>query len=116
MQLILRSISNTGRARLQGYLHKWQHLSVLIGCALYVDVLKPPYFSLNLQKENLDVVIALKLTLKNGQQSSLLSEKITTKEANSEYQGAILKSSTSSTLRSCQDQALCDLLQVENFV
>ena len=28
------SISSTDRARLQGYLRKWQHLSILIGCAL----------------------------------------------------------------------------------
>jgi len=77
-----------------------------------LDVLKSPYFSLNLQKENLDVVMALKLTLKNGQQSSLLSAKLLKKEANSDYQGAILKSYASRTLRSCQDQALHDLLQV----
>ena len=54
------SISSTDRARLKGYLRKWQHSSILIGCALYVDVLKSPsLLSLSLQKENLDIVMAL---------------------------------------------------------
>ena len=30
------------RARLSGYLRKWQKANILIGTALYVDVLKPP--------------------------------------------------------------------------
>ena len=43
--------------------------------------------------------------------------KITSKEeGNSEYQGAILKSFTPSTLRSCQEQALHDLLQLDQMM
>ena len=48
--------------------------------------------------------------------ANFIISKITTKEANSEYQGAILKSYTSSTLRSCQDHALHDLLQLDKLM
>ena len=57
------SISNTDIAHLKGYLRKWQHSSILIGCALYVHVFK--YLSLSLQKENLDIVMALQHILRS---------------------------------------------------
>ena len=126
------SISSTDRARLKGYLCKWQHSSILIGCALYVDVLKSPsLLSLSLQKENLDIVMALQHILRPVKHLKALAEsppeewptaklvlsKITRKEeANSEYQGAVLKSFTPSTLRSCQEQSLRDLLQLDQMM
>jgi len=126
------SINSTDRARLKGYLHKWQQSSILIGCALYVDVLKSPSFlSLSLQKENLDVVMALQHILRSVKHLKALAEscpdewptiklvlsKITSdEEANSVYQGAILKSFTPSIVCSCQDQALHDLLRLDQMM
>ena len=126
------SISSIDRARLKGYLRKWQCSSILIGCALYVDVLKSPSFlSLSLQKENLDIVMALQHILRSVKYLKALAEsppeewptaklvlsKIASKEeGNSEYQGTILKSFTLSTLCSCQEQALRDLLQLDQMM
>lgn len=60
------SISSTDRARLTGYLRKWQQAKMLIGSALYVDVLKPPsLLSLTLQDDDLDIVQGLKHILKS---------------------------------------------------
>ena len=36
------TVTSAERARLQGYLRKWQKGRILIGTALYTDVLKPP--------------------------------------------------------------------------
>lgn len=116
-------------------MHKWQHSSILIGCALYVDVLKSlSLLSLSLQKENLDIVMALQHILRlvkhlkalaksppeEWPTAKLVLSKITSKEeanrSNSEYQGTILKSFNPSTLHSCQDQALHDLLQLDQMM
>ena len=126
------SISSTDRAHLKGYLCKWQHSSILIGYALYVDVLKSPsLLNLNLQKENLDIVMALQHILRSVKHLKALPEsppeewptakfvlsKIASKEeGNNEYQGTILKSFTLSTLHSCQEQALRDLLQLDQMM
>ena len=68
------SISSTDRARLKGYLRKWQHSSILIGCALYVDVLKSPsLLSLSLQKENLDIVMALQHIMRSVKHLKVLA-------------------------------------------
>ena len=36
-----KSIKGNDRAKIKGYLQKWKHARMLIGSALYVDVLKP---------------------------------------------------------------------------
>ena len=36
------SVKSANRAKLKGYLSKWEHGKVLIGCTLYVDALKAP--------------------------------------------------------------------------
>ena len=37
-----KTIKSVDRAKLKGYLKKWRHTKMLIGAALYVDILKPP--------------------------------------------------------------------------
>ena len=50
-----QSIKSTDRSRLKGYVSKWKQSRVLIGAAMYVDVLKAPaLLSLSLQEEKLD--------------------------------------------------------------
>ena len=36
------SLKSEDRARLKGYLEKWTHAKSLVGCAMYIEVLKPP--------------------------------------------------------------------------
>lgn len=55
------SVNSTDRAKLKGYLLKWQQGKVLIGCAMYVDALKPPsLLSKALQEDCIDIVLCLR--------------------------------------------------------
>ena len=49
------------RARMKGYISKWGHAKILIGCSLYIDVLQPAsLLSLTLQGHKLDIVLGNK--------------------------------------------------------
>ena len=97
------SINSTDRARLKGYLLKWQEGKILIGCALYVDVLKAPsLLSKALQGEKLDVVLCLQSILKAKKSLKCLTDldplqwptlKLVQNRLTNgnEYQGATLK-------------------------
>ena len=55
--LKIPTIKSDDQARLKGYLQKWRHAKMLIGAALYVDILKPAScLSLYLQDDHLDIV------------------------------------------------------------
>ena len=59
------TIKTEDRARLKGYLNRWANCKILIGCVLYVEVLKPvSILSLALQGSNVDIVSAIKSILK----------------------------------------------------
>ena len=61
-----KSIRSTDRQRLKGYLVKWREARMLIGSALYTDVLKPAsLLSLTLQDDDIDVVQGIKHILKS---------------------------------------------------
>ena len=61
-----RSLKSEVRACLTGYLRKWSDMSVVVGCALYVDVLEPPtLLSLTLQGSDLDIVFGIKQILRS---------------------------------------------------
>ena len=65
------SIKSADQQCLKGYLLKWREARMLIGSALYVDVLKPAsLLSLTLQGNNLDIIQGIKHILKSH--SSLL--------------------------------------------
>jgi len=124
-----RSINSRDRARIVGYLRKWQHSDMLIGCALYVDILKSPScLSLSLQQDNLDIISALQNILKSVNHLKKLSENspdqwptvklvlskiVNNDDGSSTYQGARLQPYNKSTLESCQSQAVTDLLQLD---
>lgn len=60
------SIKSLDRQRLKGYLLRWREGKILLGCALYVDILQPPsLLSLSLQGDSVDVVLAVKHILKS---------------------------------------------------
>ena len=120
-----RSISSTDRARLSGYLRKWQQAKMLVGSALYVDVLKPPsLLSLTLQDDDLDIVQGLKHILKSTKSLKNLTEKnplewptvklvcSRVKDGNV-YQGAVMQHFNTTTLHYCRNQALADLKQLD---
>lgn len=51
-----KSTKSDDKARLVGYVRKWSQSKILVGCALYVDILKPPsLLSLTLQDDKLDL-------------------------------------------------------------
>ena len=58
-----KTIKSTDRQRLKGYLLRWRQARMIIGCALYTDVLKPA--SLPLQDDNIDVAQGIKNILKS---------------------------------------------------
>ena len=61
-----KSIKSTDRQRLKGYLLKWREARILVGSALYVDILKPAsLLSLTLQSDDIDIVQGIKHILKS---------------------------------------------------
>ena len=114
------SVKSTDRAKLKGYLSKWEQGKVLIGCTLYVDALKAPsILSKALQEERLDIVLNLRniIKAKKALKSltdldpllwptvSLVHKRLTN---GNQYQGATLKHFSVAMLESCKDQALAD--------
>ena len=112
------------RARLKGYLKKWSDSRIVIGCALYIEVLKPPSFlSLGLQGSNVDVVLAIKQILKTvSALKSLASQdplqwpvvkqvidRISADGDENTYQGTVILGYCDATLNECKQQALSDL-------
>ena len=101
------------RAKLEGYHRKWSQAEIIIGCAMYVDLLKAPsLLSFSLQ-EDIDIVTGIKNILKSvSSLQSLLSEtpkewptvklvlsKILREETVHEYQGAALTHFSDSGLK-----------------
>ena len=123
-----RSIKSTDRARLQGYLKKWKQSKVLIGAAMYVDVLKAPaLLSLSLQEEKLDAVLGIQHLLKStkslkkmaGQDPllwptvKLVCSQVKEEVESKTYQGAVLSNYSPTTLKACTDQALAAVKQLD---
>ena len=56
-----KSTKSDDKARLVGYICNWSQSRILVGCALYVDILNPPsLLSLTLQHDKLDLVLGIK--------------------------------------------------------
>ena len=100
-----------------------------MGCAFYTDILQSPSFlSLSLQGDHLDIVHGLRHILKSHQSLKKLSlqdplqwptvkvvrSKIVDEDGSSTYQGICLKKYNDSTIKSCKDQALCDLNRLDD--
>lgn len=123
-----RSIKSDDRARIRGYAQKWGQSKMLIGCALYVDILKPPsLLSLTLQDHKVDIVLSIKHILKTskslralaGQDPlqwptiKLVQSRLKDENGKKEYQGATLQGYSTRTLESCRDQAMDDLKRLD---
>ena len=120
-----RSVPAADRARLKGYLRKWEQGRILIGCALYIDALRPAsLLSRCLQMDNLDIIEGMKAILDARSSLLVLRDKdprawpslrnvLGAISTTSEYQGAALSNYTSETVAKCIDQAKSDLLRLE---
>ena len=124
------TLRSEDRARLRGYLQKWSHTNVLVGCAMFVEILKPPSFlSLSLQEADVDIVFGIKQILKTSNTlASLMTQdplqwptvrtvldrvkEETTGERT--YQGTALKGYNSATLEYCKKEALADLQRLHD--
>lgn len=122
------SVKPDDRAKLSGYLIKWMQFRIIFGCALYVDVLKPPsLLSQSLQSSELDIVLAMKNIVKSASALSslagldpvewptvsLLLKRIKDDGMDMSYQGSILKDFQQSIQQKCAQDALNDLTALE---
>ena len=58
---VANSLINSADRCIRGYLHKWQQVKMLIGIALYVDIMKPSSWPSKML--NLDVVIGKTISM-----------------------------------------------------
>ena len=122
------SMKAEDRARMKGYISKWSHTKILVGCSLYIDVLQPAsLLSLTLQGLKLDIVLGIKHIVKTVESLKKLSEKepstwptykpicnrIKDECGKKLYQGVVLKNYSTELLEQCQHQALRDLKLLE---
>lgn len=119
------SIRGTDRERLKGYLKKWKRPKVLIGIALYIEVLKPAsILSLSLQCDDADIVFSIESILKAVKSLQSLSEREpgdwpTLKsriDNNDEYQGHPILPDFDTILDQCAPQALADLNRLKQKI
>ncbi len=119
------SIQAEDRARIKGYCRKWSEYKILVGCALYAEVLKPPsILSLALQTSSADIVYSIKQILKATSAMKSLREKdplqwpavqkVMTNihsDANGEkiYEGVFLNGFSDTIVEQCKKDALSDL-------
>ncbi len=69
------SVKSVDRAKLKRYTQKWKQPKMLIGAAMYIDVLKcPSILSLTLQEDNLDIVGGIKCILKSRKSLQSMSD------------------------------------------
>ena len=126
-----KGVKPEDRARLKGYVQKWTQSKILIGCAMYVEILKgPSILSLCLQRSDCDIVYGLKQILKvadsikslRRQDPSLwptvklMMEKIDSEGSITCYQGAEIKNYTPATLENCKKQVLGDLERLNKTI
>jgi len=123
-----KSIKSVDRQRLKGYLLKWRQPRMIIGSALYTDVLKPAsLLSLTLQDDEIDVAQGIshilkshtslkKLTTQNPAEwpvTKVVLSKLSDENGGKVYQGAELHVFRDSTIKTCQDQVLADLKSLD---
>lgn len=122
------TIKSADQARLKGYLQKWTQGKMLVGCAMYIDVLKAPsLLSLSLQDDGVDIIQGIKHILKSADALQSLAKqdpqqwptvklvlsRVTDEGSQKLYQGGSLTRFTDSMLNQCSRQALEDLQRLD---
>ena len=125
-----RSIKAEDRERCRGYLHKWKQPKTLIGCAMYIEALKPlSLLSLSLQGEGADIVLSMVNTMKSvkslkklTQQEvsewpmvKLVKKRLKDADGNQEYQGVAI-SDFDATLETCSRDVMADLRRLDGKI
>ena len=60
------AVKPADKCKLKGYLRKWSQGKMLIGCSMYIDILKAPsILSLVLQEDGMDIIQGIKAILKS---------------------------------------------------
>ena len=124
------ALKSIDREKLKGYLRLWKQCKVLIGCAMYVEVLKPAsLLSLTLQNDNTDIVHGMENTLKSmsalkclqQQEPSewptvkLMKSRVQDIDMHQEYQGIVLQN-YDATFEQCKGQLLADVERLQSKV
>ena len=121
------ALKSIDRAKLNGYLRLWKQSKVLVGCAMYVEVLKPAsILSLTLQDDSADIVTGMENTLKSMNALKCLQrqepqEWPTVKlmkgriDEHQQYQGVTLEN-FDDTFEQCKGQVLADVERLQNKV
>ena len=122
------SVKAEERARLKGYLKTWTNYSTIVGCAMYIDILKSPsLLSISLQASELDVVLGIKNILKSttalknlGKKDpfewpsvKLLLQKIKNEGSKKLYQGAELQKFDDAAQVRIKQNSLQDLTRLD---
>ena len=119
------SVKAVDRARIQGYLKQWSRTKMLIGSAMYIEILKAPsMLSLTLQCDNLDIIEGINPIVKSVDTLMSLSEqdplqwpqvKLLLTKVNDEgvYQGCALNQYSSKSLDQCSAHAKADLARLD---
>ena len=126
-----KSIKGNDRAKVKGYLQKWKHARMLIGSALYVDVLKPACcLSLSLQCDHLDIIAGIKAVLEASKSLQgmskqdpiewptvkLVCSRVKDEENEKVYQGAVVRGYSAVVLEECADVAKRDMQQLASEI
>ncbi len=123
-----RSVKADDKGRLKGYLQMWNQGKILVGCAMYIEILKAPsILSLTLQEDRVDIVQGLKQNLKsvsalqtlamrdpkNWSTVKFVVARVSEDGGQKFYQGGVLRNFTDSMLAQCSRQALADLHKLD---
>ena len=125
-----RTIKSIDRQRLKGYLLKWKQSKILLGCAMYIDILQSPsILSLTLQDDNIDVALGIKSLLKShstlkklsmqdplqwSSTTSVISKFADDDSGGKMYQGITLQRYNEATIATCKHQVLADLTNLDD--
>ena len=123
------SLETTDQEKLKSFHQKWTQGKFLIGCAMYIDVLKvPSLLSLSLQENETDLISGIKHTLKATQtlhslrgtdaqewpaMTTVLAV-VTEKENSKSYQGVDLIDFTDAMVSQCSAMAQADLCGLDS--
>lgn len=122
------SLEATDQAKLKSFHQRWAQGKILIGCAMYIDVLKAPsLLSLSLQDSETDLISGIKHILKATQMlhslrgtdvqewpavTTILAG-ITEKGDSKSYQDVVLADLTNTMVSQCCAMAQADLLALD---
>ena len=122
------AVKPADKCKLKGYLRKWSQGKMLIGCSMYIDILKAPsILSLVLQEDGMDIIQGIKAILKSVSYLQSLNKeapkewstvkltltRIADEGGSKVYQGSDLSNYTEAMLRKCFTDGLADLKNLD---